>query len=352
MPDSIPDIIFAIPGNIHTQTGGYAYDRRIMSLMPALGLRLERLQLPASFPNPPKADLDETENLLTAIPADKVLVIDGLAFGALPVSIVERISCRIIALVHHPLALESGITENDRTRLAASEKAALAHAAAVIITGPSMGPILEDDYGVPASKITVARPGTNPALRATGTGTPFQLLSVGAISPRKGYDILVAALEPLRHLDWRLTIAGAQDRDTKASETLIQQINATGMSDRISLPGIVVPATLERFYETADVFVMPSLFEGYGMVLAEAMACGLPIVCTTGGAAAFTVPDGAAMKVPPGDVAALTDALAQVLADRKLRTKLADAAWDAGRKLPTWNETVRKFAEVIMEYKT
>ncbi|MGH1419859.1 MAG: glycosyltransferase family 4 protein [Hyphomicrobiaceae bacterium] len=352
MPDLLPDVIFAIPGDIHTQTGGYAYDRRIMSLLPALGLKHQRLQLPGSFPNPTQADLTETEKLLTAIAADKVLVIDGLAFGALPASIIDQISCRIIALVHHPLALESGISAADQKRLAGTEKNALAQADAVIITGPSMQPILECDYDVPAHKITVARPGTNPALRATGTGTPLQLLSVGAISTRKGYDVLISALEPLRHLDWRLTIAGAQDRDPDVALALKKQVESSGMTDRIALPGIVVPATLERFYETADIFVMPSLFEGYGMVLAEAMACGLPIVCTTGGAAAFTVPDGAALKVPPGNIEALTEALAQALNDRKLRAKLADAAWEAGRKLPTWNETARKFAEVIMELKS
>ncbi len=347
----MPDIVFAIPGDIHTPTGGYAYGRRIMSLFPALGFKHQRLQLADSFPTPTQAGLEETRRLLSAIPSDNVLVIDGLAYGALPEEIIKCISCRIIALVHHPLALESGISEADSAKFAASEKAALAHADAVIVTGPAMAPILEAEYAVPAEKITIAMPGTNPALRATGTGTPLQLLAVGAISPRKGYDVLVKALGPLSHLDWRLTIAGAQDRDPETAGALKQQIQKAGMVDRIKLPGVVVPATLERFYETADIFVMPTLFEGYGMVLAEAMACGLPIVSTKGGAAAFTVPDGAALKVPPGDVEALTEALKQALSNKKLRKKLADAAWEAGRKLPTWNETARKFAEVIMDYK-
>jgi glycosyltransferase involved in cell wall biosynthesis len=201
---------------------------------------------------------------------------------------------------------------------------------------------------VPARKITVAEPGTDPAARATGTGTPLQLLAVGAVSPRKAYDVLVRALEPLADLDWRLTIAGATDRDPAAAAALKSIIDRSGLGERIKLAGKVVPATLDRFYESADLFVMPSLFEGYGMVLAEAMARGLPIVCTTGGAAAETVPDAAAIKVPPGDPEPLTAALRLALEDKKRRTRMADASWDAGRALPTWNETARRIAAVIL----
>jgi len=110
-----------------------------------------------------------------------------------------------------------------------------------------------------------------------------------------------------------------------------------------------VPATLDRFYENADLFVMPSRFEGYGMALAEAMARGLPIICTTGGAAGETVPGQAALKVPPDDVRALTRALETALTDRRLRTRLADASWEHGRTLPTWNETARRVAAAIMD---
>ena len=169
--------------------------------------------------------------------------------------------------------------------------------------------------------------------------------------PRKGYDILVEALEPLKDLDWRLTIAGPDDRDAETTTALRSQINALGLHDRITLSGVVVPATLDRFYESADIFVMPSLYEGYGMVLGEAMARGLSIICTTGGAAAETVPEGAAVKIAPGNVDDLTRALRNLLTDRKQRIRLADAAWEAGRKLPTWNETARRVAAVLMGLK-
>jgi glycosyltransferase involved in cell wall biosynthesis len=103
---------------------------------------------------------------------------------------------------------------------------------------------------------------------------------------------------------------------------------------------------LARAYEDADLFVMPSLFEGYGMVLTEALARGLPIICTTGGAAAETAPDTAALKVPPGDASALAKALARLIDDRAARREMADAAWHAAGTLPRWRETAAIIAEL------
>lgn len=345
------DVYFAIPGDIDLPTGGYGYDRRLIAELPSFGVGVKHVELPASFPDPSPADCEAVRKGAAALPDNATLIIDGLAYGAFPKDLVDSLRQRVIALVHHPLALESGLTDERKAALAQSERVALARADHVVVTSNATRRILEADYGVDPSRLTVAEPGTDPAGRATGTGTPMQLLAVGTVTPRKGYDVLIDALEPLSTLDWRLTIAGAADRDPASTEKLRRQIAGHGLEDRVTLAGIVVPATLDRFYESADVFVMPSLFEGYGMVLGEAMARGLPIICTTGGAAADTVPDGAAVKVAPGDTAALSRALADVLSNRKQRARLADAAWDAGRKLPTWNETARRVAAVIMGLK-
>lgn len=342
------DAVFAIPGDIGAATGGYEYARRLLQMLPEFGIAVSHLKLPGSFPAPAAKDLAQTKQLLSATPAGASLLIDGLAYGAMPTDLIAALERRTVALVHHPLYLETGLSKARSAELFESEKAALALAHHVVASSRTTQAILVKDFNVSAIRITVAEPGTDPAARASGTGTPMQLLAVGAISPRKGYDVLVRALEPLRHLDWRLTIAGALDRDPATAEALAQLIAERGPSDRIRLAGKVVPATLERFYSSADVFVMPSLFEGYGMVLAEAMARGLPIVCTTGGAAAETVPGAAAIKVAPGDVDALTQALHRALTDRKLRRRLADASWDAGRTLPTWNETARRVAAALM----
>ena len=270
------------------------------------------------------------------------VLFDGLAYGTLPAEMIRGLHRRIIALVHHPLSLETGLSSQRQSALLASERAALGLAEKVVCTSPSIARILTADYGVAVEKITVAEPGTDPAPKASGTVMPMQLLAVGAISERKGYPILIEALERLPALDWRLTIAGSLERDPAAAAALKAVIAGSGLQDRIRLTGAVVPDTLAAFYDAADVFVMPSLFEGYGMVLAEAMAHGLPILCTTGGAAAETVPDAAAIKVPPGDAAAFAKGLEALISNRKMRRRLEAASWAAGRKLPTWHETARR----------
>jgi glycosyltransferase involved in cell wall biosynthesis len=119
------------------------------------------------------------------------------------------------------------------------------------------------------------------------------------------------------------------------------------LHQRIIFAGEVTDAKLNSLYCDSHVFVMPSLFEGYGMVLAEAMARGLPMVCTTGGAAAETAPDSAALKVAPGDVLALRDAIGKVLTDERLAQDMADAAWAAGQTLPSWGDATRAIAATI-----
>ncbi|MFA5957939.1 glycosyltransferase family 4 protein [Hyphomicrobium sp.] len=342
------EAVFAIPGDLKTATGGYAYDRRVIELLPAFGVPASVLPLPASFPNPTDDDLEETRRAIAARPSGSVLIVDGLAYGAFTDGVLDAIEGRVIGLVHHPLFLETGLAHARKVELKDSEGRALKRANHVIVTSRATKRILVERMELSAEKITVAEPGTDPAQRATGTGAPLQILAVGAVLPRKGYDLLVEALAPLKDIDWRLTIAGALDRHAQAVETLHAAIGKHGLEDRVTLTGKVVPATLERFYESADLFVSASLFEGYGMVLAEAMARGLPIVLAAGGAAADTAGDAAALHVEAGNVPELTAALQRALTDKKVRDKLADAAWEAGRTLPTWHETARRFAAVIL----
>jgi glycosyltransferase involved in cell wall biosynthesis len=338
---------FAIPGDIDLPTGGYTYDRRVLALLPGQGIATRHIELPGSFPNPGAQDLAQTERLLTGVTADAVLLIDGLAYGAIPAEIIRRVHGPIVALVHHPLCLEAGVPEPRRTELRVLETAALALARRILTTSATTARALAADFGVPDAKITVAEPGTDPAPRARGTGKPVRLIAVGAVVPRKAYDLLVRALGTIEGHDWRLVIAGPTDRSAEAMAALQAAIRATSLGERIALAGPLGREELARLYARADLFLMPSLYEGYGMALAEAMAHGLPIVSTTGGAAAETVPDAAALKVPPGDEAALAAAIERLLTDATLRARLAEASWDAGQKLPRWEDTARTIAAVI-----
>jgi glycosyltransferase involved in cell wall biosynthesis len=339
---------FAIPGDIATPTGGYRYDREVLARAGVHGVALDHLALPASFPNPSDDDLLRTAGALVSLPADRVLLADGLAYGALPESICASIRCPIVALVHHPLALESGIGPMAARQFRQSETVALGHAAAVIATSRATARTLVDDYDVPPGRITVAEPGTEPAARATGSGGPERLiLAVGAVSQRKGYDVLIDALGELAELPWSLVVVGATDRNPAAYDAVSRAVARNRLDGRVRFEGALSDDALAGLYARADLFVMPSRYEGYGMVLAEAMARGLPIVATTGGAAAETVPDAAALKVPPGNVTELRVAIARALGDGQLRAELAGASWAAGQALPRWDDTARTIASVI-----
>jgi glycosyltransferase involved in cell wall biosynthesis len=344
----VVECAFAIPGDIGLPTGGYAYDRRLLALMPADGVELVHLPLPGSFPFPAEQDLDLAGSRLFAVPPTRALLIDGLAYGALPERLIRSIRAPIIALVHHPLGLEAGLGEPERERLIDSERRALALARHIVVTSAATARLLVQDFAVTSERITVAVPGVEPAPRARGSGGPsVHILAVGAVMPRKGYDLLVEALAGLTPLAWHLTIAGALDRSPETARALEAQIARLGLDERVTLAGAVDDAALARLYDRTDLFVMSSHFEGYGMVLAEALAHGLPIVTTTGGAAGETVPDAAAIKVMPGSARALMWVLGRALDEPKLRAAMADAAWSAASALPRWEATATIVADVI-----
>lgn len=342
---------FLVPGDLATPTGGYAYARRLLADLADHDVDVTAVALPGSFPHPTPGDLAATATAFASTPQDAVLLVDGLAYGALPPEIVASAgSCPIVALVHHPLGLEAGLGADEALRLMASERAALALASRVVVTSRFTRSLLVAEFGVPAGRISVAEPGTDPAPRAAGSGSrQVSLLAVGAVTPRKGFDLLVQALATLADLDWHLTIAGACDRSPDHAAALRRAIAAAGLYERVTLAGTVSPSRLAHLYDHADILVSPSLFEGYGMALAEALAHGLPVVATTGGAAAETLPDAAGIKVPPGDTSALATALRPLIGDPERRRAAADAAWAAGRTLPRWNETAAIVAAALKE---
>jgi glycosyltransferase involved in cell wall biosynthesis len=345
----VSEVVFAIPGDLRSPTGGYAYARHLLQNLPMHGIEVRHLALPAGFPDPSADDLAETARLIGDTRPASVLLIDGLAYGTMPAGLIAGFQRPIVALVHHPLGLENGLPPARQAELIASEAQALSLAHHVIVTSPMTGRLLRATFNVPPEKISVAEPGTEPAARSRGTASPVRLLSVGTVSPRKGYDVLAAALGPLRELDWQLTIAGATDRIPGAAQAIERSIRSAGIESRVELVGAVDGRSLDALYDRADVFVSASLFEGYGMALAEALVRGLPMVVSTGGAALETVPDEAALKVPPGNVQALGEALRRMIGDARLRSSLAEAAWRAGQTLPRWADTARHVAHVLRQ---
>ncbi len=340
---------FAVPGDLTTPTGGYAYDRRMIEELGRLGWQIEVIDLGDGFPWPHAETRERAWTRLRAVPKGQSVVIDGLALGVLPEAAAEfGAGNPLVALVHHPLAQESGMSVEQVEELCISERAALASARDVIVTSAATARTLAANYGVPAQRITVVVPGNDPASVAQGSkdGT-IRLLSVGAVVPRKGYDVLVAALATLRELPWQLTVAGDRTRNPRCAAQIDADIADHTLSDRIAMLGAVSPQRLAELYAGADVFALASRFEGYGMAYTEAIAHGLPVIGTSAGAIADTVPSGTGILVAPDNVPAFAQALARVISDWNERERLASAARAAASKLPTWQNSAKVFSRVL-----
>jgi glycosyltransferase involved in cell wall biosynthesis len=342
-------VTFAIPGDLATPTGGYGYARCVIAALRERNWQVGVIDLGDRFPHARPDERALARARLLAAPVDVPIVVDGLALGVLAeeAHIAASSHC-LIGLVHHPLALETGLAAEEAAAFRASETRALAAVRHVITTDESTAALLAASYQVPRTRITVARPGVTRVrcARASHDGM-VRMLAVGAVVPRKGYDLLVDALYELLELPWHLTIVGDRDRDAATAAALDRAIESRGLADRIACVGAVSPERLDTLYRASDLFVQVSWFEGYGMAVAEAIAYGVPVVATQTGAALRIVGSHAGRLAAPGDVAALTRALRLLIEDRNLRANCAAAARRAAESLPTWNETASTFEQVL-----
>lgn len=340
------DLAFLIPGDLAARTGGTGYDRRLIAELGALGIATRAVALPGDFPQPAPSSRAAAAAALAAVPDGGVALIDGLAGAVLaPELEAEAGRVALVFLCHHPVGLEAGLPADAARRLIEAERRALAAVDAVVVTSPATARTLADDFAVPAARITVAVPGTDPAPAAPASGDPPVLLTLASLIPRKGHDVLVAALARLRDRRWTARFVGGEGLDPAHAARIRALVAAEGLSGRIAFAGAVDDPAVE--YAGADVFVLPSRYEGYGMAFAEAMARGLPIVAARAGAVPDVVPPEAGLLVPPDDPDALAAALALVLDDKAARARYREGARAAAGRFPTWSDTAARVAAVV-----
>jgi glycosyltransferase involved in cell wall biosynthesis len=343
---------FVIPGSLQTRTGGYEYDRRVIDGLRAAGWTIDIRELGNGFPCPTADELAEADGLLASIPDGALVVVDGLAFGAMPLEIerhAERLS--LVAIVHALLATEVGIDAGTASARDAAERRALRAAERVIPVGDCLVERLAA-HGVARDRIDVVPPGTDAAPLARGSGATGQLhlVTVATLNPGKGHDILFRALASLGDRSWRLTCAGSMTRHVPTAARLRSLLTSLRLGDRVTLAGELDARAIADLYDSADLFVLPTLSETYPLSVLEALARGLPVVSTTTGA----IPDlvcaatgAAGVLVPPDDVDALAAALSRVLADRALRAHLSEGARRVRAQLPGWNAAARHMAAAL-----
>ena len=348
-----PGLHIVIPGTLDQCTGGYIYDAHMVAGLRDLGWRVDVHNLTGRFPEGGVEARASLASTLARIPDGARVVIDGLAMGGLPELVqAESARLRILALVHHPLADETGIEESQRKRLEALERDGLDACVGVLVTSEFTARRLEA-YGVGSERIGVATPGVDPVRRAVGPASEDEptLLCVGAVIPRKGQRMLVLALAELTDLPWTCVCTGSLERAPNYSGSVQALTVQVGLAGRVRFAGECKAAELDRFYHHASLFVLPSYYEGYGMALADALARGLPVVSTTGGAIPDTVEGDASVLVPPGDVSALAGALRGLLSGirgSERRAALATAARSRASRLPDWHQAAIRFASVAL----
>jgi glycosyltransferase involved in cell wall biosynthesis len=340
-------IAFIAPLPFTTLSGGYAYDRRMIAGLRAAGHTVDAIELAGGHPLTDAEARDAAARAWAALAEDARPVIDGLALPAFDELAEQLVARGAIGLIHHPTALETGFTEEQRETLRGAERRLMPMLNRVIVTSEPTAERLAADFGVARDRVVVVVPGTDDAPRSMGSETGCSILSVGTLVPRKGHDVLLSALARLFDLDWRLTIAGSAERDPVHARTLSALTEKLGIANRVRFAGEIGDAELQRLWREADIFALATYWEGYGMAIAEALKRGLPVAVTAGGAAGALVPIEGGVVCEPGDHDGLSKALRRVIFGRDLRRAMSDVAWEAGQALPTWTAQTDAFVAAL-----
>jgi glycosyltransferase involved in cell wall biosynthesis len=330
-------------------SGGNIFDRRVSRGLAGAGWAVDVHTVPGSWPRPDAPSYAALAGAVRRIPDGAVVLLDGLVASAAPeVLVPEAGRLRLVALVHMPLG--QGTTDDG---VREQEGAVLSAAASVVTTSAWARRLLLELYSLPGDRVRVAEPGADVADLAPGTATAGALLSVAAVIPGKGHDVLLEALALLDGLRWHCLCVGSLERDPAFADGLRRRVLEGGMDGRVRFSGPQTGAELARSYGAADVLVLPSRGETYGMVVTEALARGLPVVAAEVGGVPEALgygDDGTrpGLLVPPDDPAALRDALRAWLEDADLRRRLRRAARGRRASLSSWSTTTSVVADVLV----
>lgn len=327
-------------------SGGNRYDRAVCDRL-SRTRDVHEIAIPGAWPRPAPAARHALAGALADVPDGAVVLLDGLVACGVP-EVLEPVAgrLRLVVLVHLPLGDETGLDPAEAAGLSAAEGRVLRAAARTVVTSTAAARRVARLHGLPVDRIAVAPPGVEAAPLAVPSESGGRLLCVAAVTPRKGQDVLVRALEQLADLAWSCTCVGALDRagflpeSPLVTERRVQFVGARGGDE------------LAASYAAADLLVLPSRAETYGMVVTEALARGLPVLATAVDGvpeALGAAPDGAmpGMLVPPGDAGALAAALRRWLTDAGLRQRWRSAARARRDTLDDWDETTRRLSEAL-----
>lgn len=346
------DVALVVPFGVDDETvptGGNVYDRQMRAGLVEAGLRVQQIAVAGSWPRPAAADCAELARSLDSLPDGLPVLLDGLIACGVPEILVPRAERLPLAvLVHMPLADDVALSPGVATELAQRERETLLAVGAVVATSAATAQRLVEAYGL--RHVEVVPPGADPAPLTVGRDGGGRLLCVASVAPVKGQDVLVEALGRLTDLPWHCRFAGAE-RDAAFATQVRGSIENLGIGDRVDLTGSRTGEQLHGLYAHADLLVLPSRAESYGMVVTEALARGIPAVASAVGglpeALGTTAVGVPGMLVPPADPTALADALRRWLTDDDLRQRLRAAARQRRENLAPWSIAAEQLAAVL-----
>ncbi|MEU5635657.1 glycosyltransferase family 4 protein [Streptomyces rishiriensis] len=356
IPMSLRSVHFVMPGGVDdaaNPSGGNAYDRRLCLDLPGFGWQVHKHLLSGSWPRPEadaRADLART---LREFPDGTVVLLDGLVACGVPEIIApEAERLRLVVLVHLPLGDERGLAPEVAAELDAKERAVLRAVPAVVATSDWAVRRLVSHHGLAPERVHVAAPGADIAPLASGTDGVSRLLCVASVTPRKGQHRLVEALAAAKDLPWSCVCVGGLGQDPEYVAHLRELIGRHGLQDRLELAGPKAGAELDAAYASADLMVLTSYAETYGMAVTEALARGIPVLATDVGGlpeAVGRAPDGGVpgILVPPEDPAALAAELRGWFGEPDVRRRLKAAARSRRAALNGWASTAQSLAGVL-----
>lgn len=355
MANSDAQLTVIVPGNPAQRTGGYGYVRAVVAELKARGWSVRLEGLPGRFPVADSRACDAMDQLLGDLPQQATVVIDGLALGGLPETVEGHSQrLRLFALIHHPLALETGLAENTRAYLYDCERRALGLVDGIITTSATTARELVD-YGIPEEAVTVIRPGVStghgpkPSHQRMEPGSMLELLCLAHLAPRKGQDILVDALAPLAGMNWHLSLVGSTGRDPDFTAQLKAQLVKSRLTKQVILTGELDEQALAPLWDRAHGFILPSRYEGYGMVIDEAIAAGLAVLSSDGGALAETADRPGIRLHTAGNHQQLHHHIREWLNDADQLYSQTKEAHASGRSLRSWSMAADEFAAVLHE---
>ncbi|MDR3524361.1 MAG: glycosyltransferase family 4 protein [Acetobacteraceae bacterium] len=341
-------IAFFAPAPLDLLTGGYVYNRRMIDEWRAAGHDATIAGLTGTHPLADDAARESARAAWAAMPDDAVPVIDNLALPSFAPLAADLTTRRAVLLDHHPTGLEPGLNAEIASALIAIETQLLPRFRCVVTTSDTIAATVANDFGVARDRLHTIVPGTDDAPRSQGSGGKIvHVLSIGSLIPRKGHDILLRAMARLFDLDWRLTIAGTERLDPAYAAQIKALAGELGIAGKVTFLGETSGAPLAALWDSADIFALATRYEGFGMVIAEALKRGLPVVVGNGGAAGALIRPDYGAVCPVDDVEQTSRALRRIIFDTRLRQDMSDAAWSAGRDVPGWKTQADAFAALL-----